>query len=197
MWTFYNASGVAKTTLVPDYVTALPSSPVDGQEVYYAADATNGVIWHLRYRSGAAGTNYKWEYVGGGDMHSGPTPAVASPFSFGGTSWVTFTNGPTVTVPLEGDYAIEWWVHLQNQSAGAGAYDMAAGLSLAGADPSEYGSFVIPTAQYGGAPAGKLERRNAIPVSTALTIRLKTSIATANSSWARGATLAARPIRVK
>jgi hypothetical protein len=42
--------GTRARRFVP-YVTALPPGPVNGQEVFYAADATNGVIWHLRYRS--------------------------------------------------------------------------------------------------------------------------------------------------
>lgn len=42
-------------------VTSLPANPVDGQEIYFLADSTNGIIWHLRYRVASS----KWEYVGG------------------------------------------------------------------------------------------------------------------------------------
>lgn len=103
MWTFYNASGVAKTTLVPDYVTALPSSPVDGQEVYYAADATNGVIWHLRYRSGSS-SSYKWEFVGGSPLHA----LTAAESSRANTSYGLLADAvsTSVTLPLAGDYDI-------------------------------------------------------------------------------------------
>src|SRR4030095_11342304 len=45
-------------------VSALPGSPFDGQEIYYLADATNSVIWHLRYRAGSSSA-YKWEFIGG------------------------------------------------------------------------------------------------------------------------------------
>jgi hypothetical protein len=57
-------------TLTLNRATTLASSgtytvaPQDGDEVYYAADATNGVIWHLRYRA-ASSSSYKWEFVGG------------------------------------------------------------------------------------------------------------------------------------
>jgi hypothetical protein len=41
-------------------LTALPASPVDGQEIYFQADAgPPAVVWHLRRRAS------KWEFVGG------------------------------------------------------------------------------------------------------------------------------------
>src|SRR4029077_6354783 len=52
------------SSLRPPLVTSLPGSPVDGQECYYQADATAGIVWHLRYRAAATGP-YKWEYLGG------------------------------------------------------------------------------------------------------------------------------------
>ena len=90
------------------YVTSLPSSPVDGQEVYYAADATNGVIWHLRYRSGSS-SSYKWEYVGGGQIGFWATDA--SPPSITSTSYAAIGSN-SVTLPLAGDYELTWgaWV---------------------------------------------------------------------------------------
>src|SRR4051794_15998509 len=53
-------------------VSALPSSPSDGQVVNYLADGTNGIVWRLRYRA-ASGSAYKWEYVGGGFLRVGFT----------------------------------------------------------------------------------------------------------------------------
>jgi hypothetical protein len=41
--------GLKGQRLIP-YVTSLPASPSDGQEVFYAADASNNVIWNLRYQ---------------------------------------------------------------------------------------------------------------------------------------------------
>lgn len=75
------------------YVTTLPSSPVDGQEVYFAADASNGVIWHLRYRDAATG--YKWEYVGG--------PPICSAVNTNSrtlTNQLTYADYPTDQVTL-------------------------------------------------------------------------------------------------
>ena len=51
----------------PTVVTSMPTTPYEGQEVYYVADATNGVMWRFRYR-GASPSPYKWEFVGGSDI---------------------------------------------------------------------------------------------------------------------------------
>ena len=60
-------------------VTSLPATPTDGQEVYYLADAANGVIWHLRYRAAATGA-FKWEFVGGPPLsHEIDTSADGTP----------------------------------------------------------------------------------------------------------------------
>lgn len=87
-------------------VTSLPGSPVDGQVIYYQADAANGVIWQLRYRS-ASSSSYKWEYVGGAPLSS----RVLTEQSLGGTvdTWLDLaTVGPSITNPLAGDYLIRW-----------------------------------------------------------------------------------------
>lgn len=84
------------------YVTSLPGLPSDGDEIYFAADAANGVIWHLRYRAAASGS-YKWEFLGG-------PPIVRTVLTSETRSTTTFgdltTVGPTVTAPLAGDYEI-------------------------------------------------------------------------------------------
>jgi len=84
-------------------VTSLPANPFDGQEVYLQVDATNGVIWHLRYRAASASA-YKWEYIGGAPLMV-ETAAAAGP-----TNNQTYTQiGPTLTVPNAGDYEITLW----------------------------------------------------------------------------------------
>jgi hypothetical protein len=82
-------------------VTSLPASPVDGQEIYFLADATNGVIWHLRYRAASASA-YKWEFIGGSELSAyiGGNEATTTL-----NQWVDLaTVGPQITVPLAGDY---------------------------------------------------------------------------------------------
>jgi hypothetical protein len=80
----------------------LPASPVDGQQCFYVADATLGIVWQLRYRAASASA-YKWEVVGGLPLYS--EVAVAE-----NTVSTVYTNlatvGPQVTVPLAGDYDV-------------------------------------------------------------------------------------------
>jgi hypothetical protein len=84
--------------------STLPSNPVDGQECYYLADATNGIVWHLKYRA-ASTSAYKWEYVGGSHLRSD----IDTDESTASTTYAALaTAGPSITVPLAGDYEIEF-----------------------------------------------------------------------------------------
>jgi hypothetical protein len=47
--------------LIPDWQTVVPTGADDKDEVYYAHDAANSTIWHLRYRQEVD----RWEFVGG------------------------------------------------------------------------------------------------------------------------------------
>lgn len=86
-------------------VTSLPSTPVDGQECNYLADAANGVMWHLVYRAAEAGS-YKWYLTGGAPLFSeATTPNVdENTTNLGYTTLAT--PGPALTLPLAGDYDV-------------------------------------------------------------------------------------------
>jgi hypothetical protein len=98
----------------PLFVTSLPTG-FDGQEVFFqsttagtgggATDtmATAGAVWHLRYRSAAAGS-FKWEFVGGSrTAHSIDTAeARGAAGSFGDVA----TVGPSLVVPVAGTYEV-------------------------------------------------------------------------------------------
>ena len=92
------------TASPPQYVTSLPSNPVDGQTVVYAADATNGVMWTLRYRA-ASSSSYKWEVIGGPPMSAYNYDSGALTTSGTAYTVVTITN-PSLTLPLAGDYML-------------------------------------------------------------------------------------------
>lgn len=83
-------------------VTTLPSSPVDGQEVNYLADATNGNVWHLVYRSATG----KWHHTGG--------PALYAEVANGGNGIPSTaygdlgTAGPSIVLPIAGTYLLEY-----------------------------------------------------------------------------------------
>ena len=119
------AAGATSAT----FVTSLPGSPVDGQEVYYQSTTagtgggpTNtmadvGAVWHLRYRS--AGGTYKWEFVGGTQTShqngGGSTTCAVSFTSYAPSSWIS----PTVKVPLVGTYNYSLIVNMTGQSSGS------------------------------------------------------------------------------
>jgi microcystin-dependent protein len=85
------------------YVTVLPTSPIDGQEVYYqnTAMATYGITWHLRYRASSTSA-YKWEFVGGSSLIS----QFDATIQIGTVNTYTASDGPFVALPLVGDYII-------------------------------------------------------------------------------------------
>jgi len=102
-----DTTNLAAGITTPAVVAALPGSPVDGQQIYLLADATNGVVWHLRYRAASASA-YKWEFVGGGLLQvtnsatrTGTSAGISSTMAIGAVA------GNTVTVPLAGDYDID------------------------------------------------------------------------------------------
>lgn len=128
-----SVSSRVTTSLPPQYVTSLPSSPVDGQTVVYAADATNGVMWTLRYRA-ASSSSYKWECIGG-------TALTASVATAQGTTSGTYTDlstaGPTITLPLAGDYDIGIAAAMSSTTTGYGgnvSFSVSGGAASSAAD---------------------------------------------------------------
>lgn len=84
-------------------VTSLPGSPVNGQEVNYLADATNGVTWHLVY----VGSLGKWVCTGGTPLHA---EIANGGNGTGGLAANTYGDpaapGPSLVAPLAGDYLL-------------------------------------------------------------------------------------------
>ena len=122
-------TGLGSSYTAPAYVTSLPGSPADGQEIYYKADATNGIIWHLRYNS----TSTYWEYLGGGALEAEYDSDTTQTMTSG--VWATLTNGPSVSVPLDGDYEVSFG-------------------GLSGFDSGTWGSTALGIGWNGSAPSG-------------------------------------------
>jgi hypothetical protein len=77
---------------------------VDGQEIELEVDATVGIYWRLRYRSGSPNAE-KWEFVGGPPLAS---EQLASE-NWTGAVYTDIANSPPrITVPRAGLYDIEW-----------------------------------------------------------------------------------------
>lgn len=81
--------------------TVLPAAPINGQEYFYVADATNGVVWHLKYRAASASAS-KWEYVGGPPLFSEASGVATTVAAH--NVYQDLAGGPSITVPLAGDY---------------------------------------------------------------------------------------------
>lgn len=170
------------------YVTELPASPTDGQEIMYAADPTNGILWHLRYRAGSASA-YKWEWAGGSELfHEVPTQQ-----STGSTSYVDLaTVGPSITVPLAGDYQVVYGAG--GVAPGSNYWIFSLKIGAATAVDNDEGVYDSS----GAAPSNerKLERTDrllAVPASTVLKLQYRVSGGTGNF---RDRRLFVRPIRV-
>jgi len=96
--------------------------PQDGDEVFYVADATNGVHWHLRYRSGQT---YPWEFVGGSSLTADKTSVS------GNSSW-QLTTGVGPAIPLAGDYDLTLSLGIwASRTTTASAGNVGASASLA------------------------------------------------------------------
>lgn len=114
----YRDTGTSWIALGVELVTTLPASPFNGQIVDYLADATNGVVWRLRYRAASA-SPYKWEFVGGSPLHGTDTTGGTRA---GGAGFGNLTGtgvGPQITVPRAGDYEIAFGALVTNNSPGA------------------------------------------------------------------------------
>lgn len=94
-------------------VTALPESPIAGQEVYFqnAAMALLGVRWHLVWDATLA----KWTRLGGGKLAKGPSGSITTAAS----AVTVLTGGPTLVVPLTGVYEVGISISMQSQVANA------------------------------------------------------------------------------
>jgi hypothetical protein len=83
----------------PPIVTQLPSNATVGDQVVYAADATNGVYWSLYYDG--IGT-YPWKYIGGAPLYQFDASTYASATN---TAW-TYAGSTQITLALPGDYMV-------------------------------------------------------------------------------------------
>lgn len=132
---------------LPTWVSALPTTPSDGQEIYYTPLASPArQPWHLRYNA-SLGDSSKWEYVGGSAL----SMESVGPFTFSTLSAVTDLAGMSVTVPLPGYYDIELGGRVAHTGTNQGAFLMANG---AGISASTGGLLVAASGQPVGTGGG-------------------------------------------
>lgn len=164
-------------------VSALPVSPTDGQVIYYEADATNGVIWQLRYRSASA-SSYKWEYVGGSEYLSESTT------NFGSTTSTSYGNPsggamPTIVCPLAGDYEITTYTEDGRLTTSTGRGFIS--FTIGGATALDANALIFSTFAAGDDNGGTRVAKNRITsVSASTTLALVTKIAGAATFYPNG-----------
>jgi hypothetical protein len=172
--------------------SSLPASPVDGQVIDYLADATNGVVWRLRYRA-ASSSSYKWEFIGGAPLFK--TIDTDEAFAAGATFVNPTTAGPDVTAPLNGDflYLMTAGLYIAGQTA-AGA--IAIGLSVGGAAPVAKDQALTPASGGLSMVISKNGVVTGMTAGNAFRIQYNSATAMGGTPHARFRALQITPIRV-
>jgi hypothetical protein len=193
-----NQNDGLKPFWTPPIVTQLPSQATVGDQVIFAADATNGVYWHLTYDG--LGT-YPWKYIGGPSLFNVvETDQAVTPAT--GYTWSDLaTVGPSVTLPLAGDYDVAWGARMWNNT-NAGSPLMA--ISFDGAAPvfsSEamwpYNNGTGVAVAPGGAWQGSRFIRRTVTTSGQIARAKYSSASGGTTSNFQSRWLTAAPVRVK
>lgn len=171
------------TVTLCDRGTSFPASPNDQDEYAYLADATNGVVWRFKYNSGSS-SSYKWEFVGGPCLYAEVLTAET-------TTSTSFTNlataGPSIIVPLAGDYMIEWG--FLGVSAVAGLSTLFCGPNIGGTAPTDPTDTIDITTSGASTSITGSRQRIYTALSAATTVKLQYKTDGANDTfrcrWAR------------
>jgi hypothetical protein len=190
--------GTLNSLIIP-YVTTLPSTPADGQEVYYGADATNGRIWHLRYRAASA-SSYKWEFIGGSPLD---TFTSASATKGAGTTFAALSDSlPTLTIPRAGEYLVRWASNGGN-SANSPTYRQFVGIKNASTNPSDndcchfpFTSSIVPSRRDNPNFCGFLERLITVAAANDVLQMVMRKDASSPTNAAERRFISARPLRI-
>ena len=177
----------------PLFVTTLPPA-ADGMEVFYRADSSNGVIWHLRARSVANGgdATLPWEFVGGGALAVQSLGEVNGA-TLAATTFADLSTAITATVPLAGDY----FVQAQSSVFFGSTATAAIGIRVGGTAPTLTTNSTAVTATastYATLSLGRLI--TGVAASTALTLQFRSSVIQSTSAFRHGAGFTITPIRV-
>ena len=151
----------------PALQTSLPASPPDGQIISYDPNvgADDGVAWRFRYHAASASA-YKWEFVGGSPLYSFvATTETRASATFGDLA----TVGPTVTLPLAGDYLVSFGAR-QTSSAAATNTFMSYAIGGTAASASDQTQLAYSSANYHGSQM-RTQRKNGLTAAVALTAK--------------------------
>lgn len=171
-------------------VTVLPPDPYDGQEVIYAPDAGSGIYWRLKYVIGQP-AGKRWVFLGGAPLINQADGAVGT----ASTGYVTLAGGPSVLLPLFGDYRIAHGARIFNNTAGF-ATTMSYAIGAAAANDNDavdnYGAAVAGGAT-NAANNARTKRKDDIPAGSTVAANYKVAggTGTFEKRW-----IEATPVRV-
>lgn len=153
--------------------TALPGSPFDGQEIVLTDSlSAPAYYWRLRYNS----TTTKWHALSGSPLYA---EVATSEAKTNATAYGDLTTvGPTVTVPVVGDYEVQIGA-LITRTSDSGYMSFAVGATAA----VDVDAVSVTLGATGQATLVTTRRKTAIPAATALLAKYRT-VSTGTVSWA-------------
>lgn len=175
--------------------TALPAGPFHGQRITYQTSgmATDGVRWELEYNANS-GSAYKWEFVGGAPLYSEVTAAETTSGSHNGAWAALTTAGPSIALPLTGDYLVTIGANAYATVAGHEcymSYDIG-GTAASSGDAISFWAGGVST--YSNTAHGSRTRRKTGLSAVTLTAKYRTS--GANTWTFRDRWMSVTPVRV-
>lgn len=150
--------------------TALPAGPFHGQRITYqtAGMAADGVRWELEYNANS-GSAYKWEFIGGTPLFSEVVTAESrNVASYGALT----TAGPSITVPLAGDYLVEVRAGVNTGNATPVGAAMSYDIGGTGASDAD-AVWARPVAPGFNTSVARVRRKTGLAASTALVAKYK------------------------
>lgn len=185
-----DSTGDQVTVKLCDRGTSFPASPNDQDEYCYLADATNGIVWRFKYNSGSS-SSHKWEFVGGSPMSA----SVATLESTTSTTYTDLsTTGPSVVVPLAGEYDI-WESAQASDSVDQQSASVAAKLGTASTADTEYAVGTASNGQTDGQGFALARRLPARTLAASATVKLQYKCS-AGTGYFKNREIAVTPRRV-
>lgn len=194
-------SAIERSLYIPIYTTSdsLPTTAGNGQEIYYLADDANGVIWRFRWNENSFST-YKWEFVGGSSLLN-EVITSADETTTSATYTTLTTPGPSITLPLAGDYDIHTEACCANSAVGVSAW-MSYQVGVTTASDLDAVGFISASVSDVPARLTRLTRRTISSANQTLSARYK-CLGGGTAHWygaintpASGRLISAIPIRV-
>lgn len=158
-----------------DLVTSLPATAHDGQEIVFTDSLTAGTYqWTLRYVSDRSSN--KWVFVGGTPMYAEVTTSETT----SSTAYTALsTAGPSVTLPLAGDYFIDQGFDHSSHATADATVHMSYDIGASAASDTDSTQCKPPNGSTGLQSSVHRRRKKTGLTAVALTSKYRTTAGTA------------------